>query len=464
METATIGRAPQSAPLRAGRLTRRAIVAGGLGGLGGLAIVACGSPQPAPPPAAIAPATIVFWPNYPGDSEMAPKRAADFEQEHPGLKVRIETPEGDFNQNVLTNAAAGTLGDVMLQSTSAGQPQMLFLKKIVEGIDPYIQRDRLDLRQWFPHIIEAARLNGKQFALPFDGKMARVAVWINKTMFEKAGLKLPDLTWTVDQYMDAAIKLTKGEGADKEWGMATNFKKDYSYVHAYLRRWGADVFDNASGKKATMDTAEARAAWQWAYDMYHTKRVADPSVSDETKMFFAGKGAIMLHRDFNQKPNALAASKAQGFELWTSVGPKGPTGRRGGFWDFRAAWMWSQSKVKPAAWELVKFMCNKESGLAHALQSAPGTSTTPGARPDIFADPRFLNHPIYPRQIQEMEAESMKSDEREAFPANFRVDELSQVLNPYVDKIVRNEAQPTPSFMREINEAVQRVLDLPLLT
>jgi hypothetical protein len=49
----------------------------------------------------------------------------------------------------------------------------------------------------------------------------------------------------------------------------------------------------------------------------------------------------------------------------------------------------------------------------------------------------------------------------ELFPANFQVDELSKVLNPFVDKIVKNEAQPTQSLMKEINDAVQRVLDLP---
>jgi ABC-type glycerol-3-phosphate transport system substrate-binding protein len=405
----------------------------------------------------LAPASLAFWPGGAGDAEMAPKRAADFMAEHPNVKVTVEDP-GDLGAKVLAGAAAGTLADLMLQSTSAGQPQILFLRKIVQGIDQYVQRDKLDLKQWYAHIVEAARVDGKQFALPFDGKVARVAVWVNKTMFDKAGLKLPDLNWTVDQYMEAAVKLNNP--GSQEWGMATNFRKDFSYVQAYVRRWGGDVLDK-TGKKATMDSNEARASFQWAYDMYYNKRVADPAVSDETKTFFAGKGAIMLHRDFNQKPNALAAAKAQGFELWTSVGPKGPTGRRGGFWDFRAAWMPTLSKSKDAAWELMKFMTNKESGLAHALQSAPGTSTTPGARPDIFADPRFLNHPVYPRQIQEMEAESMKTDELEVFPANFRVDEMSQALNPFVDKIVKNEAQPTASFMKEINDAVQRVLELP---
>jgi hypothetical protein len=34
-------------------------------------------------------------------------------------------------------------------------------------------------------------------------------------------------------------------------------------------------------------------------------------------------------------------------------------------------------------------------------------------------------------------------------------------LNPFIDKIIKNEAQPTPSLMKEINDAVQRALDLP---
>ncbi len=439
-------------------LSRRKLtsVAGAMGGA--WLAAACGAPTGATGTSKnLPPATVLFWTGGAGDAEMAPKRAADFMAEFPNIKVTTEDP-GDLNVKVPAGIAAGTLGDVMLQSTSAGVPQVFFLRKAVQGIDQYVTRDKLDLKQWFPHIIEAAKVDGKQFALPFDGKVARVAVWINRTMFVKAGLALPDLEWTTDKYMEAAVKLTRADAG--EWGMATNFKKDFSYVQGMVRRWGGDVIDS-TGKKGTMDSPQAQAAFQWAYDMYHTRRVADPRVTDETKTFFAGKGAIMLHRDFNQKPSAFAAAKSQGFDLFTSVGPKGPTGRRGGFWDFRAAWMPTICKVKDQTWELQKFLCNKETGLAHALQSQPGTSTTPGARPDIFADPRFLNHPVYPRQVQEMEAETMKSTELELFPANFQIDELSKVLNPYIDKIVNNEAQPNPGLMREINDAVQRVLNLP---
>ena len=97
-------------------------------------------------------------------------------------------------------------------------------------------------------------------------------------------------------------------------------------------------------------------------------------------------------------------------------------------------------------------------GKPRAVTSTDGVVYTDA---DTWTAPALVSFSCYPRQIQEMEAESMKSDELELFPANFQVDELSKVLNPFVDKIVKNEAQPTPSFMKEINDAVQRVLDLP---
>jgi ABC-type glycerol-3-phosphate transport system substrate-binding protein len=247
-----------------------------------------------------------------------------------------------------------------------------------------------------------------------------------------------------------------------EWGMASHFKTDQSYIIAYLRRWNGDLFDKA-GKKATLETNEARQAFQWAWDMYHNKKVA-PISGDETKLFQTGKGAIMLHRDFNQKNAVTEASKTQGFQYGASYGPKGPTGRRGGLWTFRACMLNTETKARDAAWELSKFMCDKESGVALALQTAPGTSTTGGGRPDVYGDPRLINHPSAPKEVQEAERDSQNSTEPYALPANLRVDDVSKAINPFIDKIVKNEAQPTAGFMREANEAVQRVLDLPLLS
>jgi multiple sugar transport system substrate-binding protein len=421
-------------------------------------MAACGAPAGQAGSKSAAPATVVFHWIGASEQEMVEKRTPVFMQEHPNIKVDLQPYDGDAK--LMTLVSSGTLGDVSTLSASAGLPSVLAVRKVMTALDPFIAKDKLDLKQWFAPVIEASKVDGKQIAMPYNGKMARVAVFYNKSMFDKAGIKYPDEKWTVDQYMDAAVKMTRAEAG--EWGMATHFKTDQSYVIAYLRRWGGDLFDKA-GKKATLETPEARAAFQWAWDMYHNKKVA-PTTGDETKLFQSGKGAIMLHRDFNQKNATTTAAKSAGFEYGASFGPKGPTGRWGGLWTYRAAQLSAASKFKDAAWELIKFMCDKESGVTLALQTAPGTSTTGGARADVYSDPRLLSHPSAPRQVQEAERDSQNSNEPYTLPANFRVDEISAAINPFVDKIVKNEAQPTAGFMREANEAVQKVLDLPLLS
>ncbi|HEU5317359.1 MAG TPA: hypothetical protein VFX49_14710 [Chloroflexota bacterium] len=438
-------------------LTRRKLTATAVTGAGAWLAAACGAPGAGTGTKSTAPANITFHWIGASEQEMVEKRVPIFMSEHPNIKVNLE-PYDDAK--VITLAAAGSLGDVLTSSASAGQPSVFYVKKITQALDALIARDKLDMKQWFAPLVDAAKVDGKQIAMIFNGKLARVAVFYNRSMFDKAGLKYPDANWTTDQYMEAAVKMTKADAG--EWGMATHFKTDQSYVIAYLRRWNGDLFDKA-GKKATLETNEARTAFQWAWDMYHNKKVA-PISGDEAKLFQTGKGGIMLHRDFNQKNAVTEASKAQNFQYGASFGPKGPTGRRGGLWTFRACMLNSQTKSRDASWELAKFMCDKESGVALALQTAPGTSTTGGGRPDVYGDPRLINHPSAPKEVQEAERDSQNSTEPYALPWNYRVDEVSKAINPFIDKIVKNEAQPTAGFMREANEAVQRVLDLPELT
>ena len=438
--------------------TRRTLI-GALAPLAGAALAACGA-QAGGGTKSTAPATVIFHWIGASEQEMIDKRVPVFAQQFPHIKLDLQPYKGP--EELLTMASAGTIGDVTTLSASAGLPHQMYARKVYTALDALIARDKVDMKQWFAPLVEAAKADGKQIAMIFNGKMGRVAVFFNKSMFDKAGLRHPDANWTTDQYTDAAAKMTKGEGSEKEWGMAAHFKTDQSYVIAFLRRWNADLFDKA-GKKATLESPEARTAFQWAWDMYHKHRIA-PVSGDEVRLFQSGRGAIMLHRDFNQKNAATAAAAAQGFQYGASFGPKGPTGRRGGLWTYRAAQLSGTSKEKDAAWEVIKFMCDKESGVALALQTAPGTSTTGGGRPDVYGDARLINHPSAPKEVQEAERDSQNSTEPYTLPANYRVDEVSAAINPFIDKIVKNEAQPTAGFMREANEAVQRVLDQPLLS
>jgi hypothetical protein len=112
------------------------------------------------------------------------------------------------------------------------------------------------------------------------------------------------------------------------------------------------------------------------------------------------------------------------------------------------------------AWVLAQWLCDKETGVALAQQSSG--STTPGARPDVYADPRFLDHPAFPRYLQELDKQATELPEDFMLPWNYRTTEVQAVITKFVNQIRNNEAAPSASFMRAFADEVQVELDKPM--
>ena len=111
----------------------------------------------------------------------------------------------------------------------------------------------------------------------------------------------------------------------------------------------------------------------------------------------------MVHRDYAEKTTIHPAAQTQGFKYSATLIPKGPGGKRGGVWIPDALQLSSSSKNPDEAWLALKWFADHDTGLALALQKSTGVSTTPGARPDVYNDPKFLNHDLYPRVLQELD-------------------------------------------------------------
>lgn len=125
-----------------------------------------------------------------------------FNKEHPNVKVTIhEYSADDYDTQLTTDLSGGNAPEVFpiknLQKyyTYAVDSQGLAdLTSIAEG---YKNDKNIDISQY--------NLDGKYYAMPY-----RQDSWIlfyNKTMFEKAGVAVPDGTWTWDDYMKAAEEL-----------------------------------------------------------------------------------------------------------------------------------------------------------------------------------------------------------------------------------------------------------------
>jgi multiple sugar transport system substrate-binding protein len=441
--------------------TRRNVLATAGAGSAALALAACGAPATGgegQPAATAKNVTIRVTARQAQEADMWPIRAPQLTEKYPNIKIEPDLHSGDIQPKQAALIASGEIGDITHTHFSAAQPQNLYLGKSMRDLDSFIAKDKLDLKQWYPQAIDAGKIDGKVIALPFKGKMATVALFYNETLFQQAGIKVPDMNTTLNELVDAAVKLTRPDGS--QWGIVGPLPADARNVTGVIRRWGAELFDKDQ-KKATLDTNEARAAFGWYYDALHRRKFM--TGTDDQKLFREGKAAMMIHRDYNEKTTIHPAAQSQGFKYSATMIPKGPTGKRGGVWIPDAMQMSSITKNPDEAWKALLWFTDKETGIQLGLQKSPGVSTTAGARPDVYGDPRLLNHDVYPKLLQELDRDSnvLGENYQGSIPHNFKISEVNAVLKKAMDAIVANQGEPTPSFMKNVNDELQNVLSLP---
>jgi ABC-type glycerol-3-phosphate transport system substrate-binding protein len=159
------------------------------------------------------------------------------------------------------------------------------------------------------------------------------------------------------------------------------------------------------------------------------------------------------------------ANAAQNSFQWTfDIVPRGPTGKRGGFLSIDTQQINSASKDRDGAWELLKWLTNKESGVNLALQ--PDGSLTPGFRKDVYCDDRLLTDPRFPKSAMKANCDNIEQPEGYTYPHNFRLTQpgaIQEVLNRYLNDIADQKQEPTPAIMKQMTQEIQVVLDLPRL-
>src|SRR5687767_7700773 len=344
-----------------GTHTRRRVVATLAAGSAGLVAVACGQTTPGGSQSTQTQknATIRVVARTAQEADMWPIRIPAFMQAHPNIKVEPELYPSDIVGKISALVAAGSMGDVGHTHFSAAQPQRLAVQKAVKELDAYIAKDKVDLKQWYPAAVDAGRVDNKVYALPFKGKMGTIGFFYNQTLLEQAGLKVPDANTTITEIGEMAAKVTKPDGS--VIGLAGNLPKSASTMISTIRRWNAELLSK-DWMKVTLDTQQARDAFTWYYDAFHRRRFMDPALPVQDT-FNAGKAAFMITVDVSQeKSKTLAAGQQQGFKWGAMLAPKGPTGRRGGYWVPDAIQLFNTTAAPDESWQLVKWLTNKDTG------------------------------------------------------------------------------------------------------
>jgi ABC-type glycerol-3-phosphate transport system substrate-binding protein len=394
--------------------------------------------------------TLTFY-SRTSEEEAFTKRVAQFREKYPRITLDYAALPGDYLEVIRTHAAAGTLADAVYL-------QNLLFEGLAAGgslqpVDRLVQRDKINLKQWYDKGIEALKLDGKLFGLPARGQVGYCFLFYNKDAFAQAGVKEPADTWTLDDLVAAAERLTVRGG--ERYGYTTQWG-NFQHSLAAFRRWGGDML-SPDGKKCLADSPQALQATQWHWDLWHRKQVAIPKAYADADF---GNGAVAMAGQMLAGARSALKTAAKDAFKWSMVAmPKGPTGKFGAEVSVAPVGLSSKTRYADQAWEVVKWFTDRESGVALALQTRG--SNTPGMRQDVYCDERLLADPAYPREMLERVCKAMDHASTLSYSvaANYRQAEVDQVVVKHMTAFRDNTAAPNAATMRALTADVQAVLD-----
>src|SRR5262245_45356647 len=136
-----------------------------------------------------------------------------FEKQNPNIKFGgAAVPYAEMMPKLITLAAGGQPPDGT--SLDNERIQSVIYRGLIKELDPYIQSDKsLNIDDFYKARLESYQQKGKTYALPID--MGSGAIYYNKDMFDKAGLKYPDPKWTWNDVRELALKLTLDAGGKR---------------------------------------------------------------------------------------------------------------------------------------------------------------------------------------------------------------------------------------------------------
>jgi multiple sugar transport system substrate-binding protein len=286
-----------------------------------------------------------------------------FAKQHANIDVSIEPAPDARDEKLVTAMVAGNAPDVF-ESWTDNVTQFADRGQVL-NVDDLVKRDykAADLQdffawQWHDFVLPSQI----RFGLP---KYVNVMItWINKDMFDQAGVKIPDQSWTHDDYVTLANKLTKKSGDQVDtFGL-------YYPIWSWDRFWyriemfGGEVVNESDRTKALFDSDKALAAWEWSRKLiWDDKAMAQRLLLapmgqgiNSQPLFAAGKFAMVEDGFY---PFSMARTIQQKIKWQYQHVPNGPAKRRVlGTTDGFV--LWKGSKAQDASWELMKFLAGPD--------------------------------------------------------------------------------------------------------
>lgn len=310
-----------------------------------------------------------------------------FEQKHPNIKVVGEfAPSDGYFDKLNTQLASGTAPDVFFLG---GNVVDYANKGVLLDLDPYVGKE-LKLDDMDTTMVQYGTINGKLVHIS-AGANARGIV-INKTMFEKAGVEVPQDGWNWDDY--ARISKEISDKLGKGYYGTYNFTTDGMDI--YLKQNGKQLYDMKNGKLG-FEEADILPWFQYWDNTSKAGGVVTPELqvsnppTDASKsLIIKGKVAMTL-----LPSNMLASFQSLTQDELTMVQvPRGPKGTGVVFESSQGLSGYAKTEHPKEVAELMNFWINDPDAVK-ILGNNRGVPVTAAGRQTLEADASAADKIVY---------------------------------------------------------------------
>ncbi len=370
---------------------------------------------------------IAFW-GGDNDIDINNRLKEAFEAQYPNIKVELlHTPDA-YDDKIRTMIVGGAAPDIIMLAESFGT----YAKAgWLMPLDSLIANDPdFDLDDFFPLVVDAYRVDGQLYTLPM--RWGPMILYYNKELFDQSAVAFPTTDWDWDAFLEAAKKLTRGEGPSKQFGIGS--------IGDWWPWWMAPIYQNGGAvlnedhTETLMHQPEAIEALQWYQDLIWQHGISPNYVEWE---YFPGKGPDQLFESGITAMNQTGFWAAYWLRLYNNFDwdvSVLPMRKRRATPLFSNGWaITSQSQHPKEAWELIKFLTS-EYGQRLVAESGHDVPVRISVAQEYFINPD--QPPLNAQLILEAAGHVF------APPVTERWNDMLGLMVPEIQKLLRNETTP----------------------
>lgn len=376
--------------------------------------------------------------------------AADFEKEHPGIKIK-PVYAGSYQDTITKVLTAAKGGDAPHMAVMLSTDMYTLIDEdVVVPFDDMAKNsaDKSWIGSFYPGFMQNSQTGGKTWGIPFQ--RSTVVMYWNKDLFKEAGLdpNKPPQNWT--ELVDVGKKLTKRDAAGNvsTWGIqvpSSGFP--YWLFQGFTTQNGAQLM-NPAGTQTYYDKPEVVQALQFWMDLSHKHKIHPPGVVEwgtTPKDFFERKAA-MIWTTTGNLTNIRSNAK---FDFGVAMLPAGkqrgtPTGG-GNFYVFKK----SSAAEREASMKFIRWMTSPKRAAEWAIATGY-----------VAVSPAAWETPEMKKYLGEFSAPIVARDQLQHAVAELSTHENQRVTKALNDGLqaALTGAKPAQQAMQDAQREADRIL------